>query len=185
MSKIACREFVSSHNLISFVENFGAATIHSTVPSCIANCSRFVFVPERAVREPFALKIPSVMRLAWSDFVLIHLQGVSLADKILQHQEGSAPRFRRPIVSVQVHAGDPQLVALSASDKRHLGPRVRTCSHCRRNRPSLRRCVYTVLREIPAALHASFTCGSRLSAARNVSRHGNARCGDFDERRGI
>ena len=60
-------------NLILFVENFDTATIYWTVPSCIANCCRFVFVPERAVREAFALKIPSVMRLARSNFVLIHL----------------------------------------------------------------------------------------------------------------
>jgi hypothetical protein len=89
ISKIACREFVRSHNLISLVENFDAATIYSTVPFCIVNRIRFVFVPERAVREAFALKIPSVMRLAWPDFVLIHVQrGLSLADKILQYQEG-------------------------------------------------------------------------------------------------
>ena len=89
ISKIACWKFVRSHNLTLLVENFETATIYSTVPSCIANCSRFVFVPERAVREAFALKIPSVMRLARSDFVLIHVQrGVSLADKILQYQEG-------------------------------------------------------------------------------------------------
>ena len=89
ISKIACREFVRSHNLTLLVENFDTATIYSTVPSCIINRIRFVLGPERAVREPFALKIPSVMRLAWSDFVLIHLScGVSLADKTLQYQEG-------------------------------------------------------------------------------------------------
>ena len=91
ISKIACREFVRSHNSILFIENFDAATIHSTVPSCIVNCSRFVFVPERAVRKPFPFKSPSVARLAWSDLVLIHFRGgVSLADEILPHQERSA-----------------------------------------------------------------------------------------------
>jgi hypothetical protein len=89
ISKIACRECVRSHNLILFVENFDAASVHPTVPFGVADCRGLTLVPEQAVREAFTLKIPSVMRLARSDFVLIHLQcGVSLADKTLQYQEG-------------------------------------------------------------------------------------------------
>jgi hypothetical protein len=41
------------------------------------------------VRKAFTFKIPSVMRLAWSHFVLIHLPcGYTLTDEALQHQEG-------------------------------------------------------------------------------------------------
>lgn len=49
----------------------------------------------------------------------------------------------------------------------------------------MRRCVYAELREIPAALQAVTTLPVLRKAARNDSRHENARCTDFDERRGI
>src|SRR5439155_13920211 len=47
-------------------------------------------------------------------------------------------------------------------------------SHRRRNAASFRRWVYTVFREIPAALQARTIFGFRRSAARSASRHGNA-----------
>jgi hypothetical protein len=96
ISKIARKELLGSDKVVLFVENFDAASVHPTVPFGVADCRGLTLVPERAVREAFTLKIPSVMRFAWADFVLIHAaSAASLADEILQHQEGF------PILSVR------------------------------------------------------------------------------------
>lgn len=144
ISKIICRELVHSHDSTVFVENLDAATVHSTGPSCIANCSRFVFVPQRAMREPFAFKIPSIMCLARSDFVLIHPSLRRESSRQDSSTSGRAsPRFRRLIVSVQVLAdiGDLSLASSSARDKLHLGPgRERVPTAGETERPSADGC---------------------------------------------